>query len=393
MRLNGKCTASSRLVSFCVCFPLHYRRIAHHLPPHLHISTDKPFCLIQIMHACSSTHCSRACSGSPLVNDREVVFHFALFATQSVSQVNTTCAHARLHLELIGAGLEQIAIRRKAFEKIRKEKCLLKTLHMAKSTAVAQLHTCEKTSNRIPHNAHCLQMQLLLSSFRNNAESGMEVSVGRVCAGAGAFHFHLNRSKVLRSCIVRESFFLDCCCRRRRWFSWMRFRFALARARRGAMQMIFELFGIDSTVSQSIHFSFGAGTICCVASRIDTTVAKAQNTHLLVNPAGEAVGQWLSCRDLNQKIETSEKWFKSSRDYLLLHSSEPTPLDFHCLDLNVALRNTITNAHMPLTQWDRESERNRGNGEIFDGERSRQKRKSIKYRRTEVVASIYLEKV
>lgn len=181
MRLNGKCTASSRFVSFCVCFPLHYRRIAHHLPPHLHISTDKPFCLIQIMHACSSTHCSRACSGSPLVNDREVVFHFALFATQSVSQVNTTCAHARLHLELIGAGLEQIAIRRKAFEKIRKEKCLLKTLHMAKSTAVAQLHTCEKTSNRIPHNAHCLQMQLLLSSFRNNAESGMEVSVGRVC--------------------------------------------------------------------------------------------------------------------------------------------------------------------------------------------------------------------
>lgn len=92
----------------------------------------------------------------------------------------------------------------------------------------------------------------------------------------------------------------------------------------GAMQMIFELFGIDSTVSQSIHFSTGAEMY---GSRFDTTVAKAQ-THTHMNRAREAVGQWLSCRDLNRKIETSEKWFKSSRDYLLLHSSEAVTIGF-----------------------------------------------------------------
>lgn len=140
----------------------------------------------------------------------------------------------------------------------------------------------------------------------------------------------------LSVCLVCESLSYDCCCCQPDWRFDVHIRtreFTVIHNTRyfSTLRTTFELFGIDSTIPQlnSIFFFFflflASNTNCFFGSQFDILNGGRQHSHITHAYTTRAQRQAAhtkltsSCRDSNQKIGTSEKWFKSSRDYLSLY--------------------------------------------------------------------------
>lgn len=136
-------------VSFCNCYVApryHHHHHSHRSPISFHSN---------FMHARTSAHCSRACSST-----NELVLH-------SLHSLPANATWTRISQS---QHLGKLRDAEKRLRKLEKKNVCINFAYGEVNCSRTHTHTQTLTWDIEPHTAHCLQMQLLLSSFRSDAK-------------------------------------------------------------------------------------------------------------------------------------------------------------------------------------------------------------------------------